>query len=71
MAGIFAQQILVDGDAKKRVEERLARIEEIESKRPCKKCFYYNPARIIRCTCGRKCNFEHDQFSPGAGYPDI
>ncbi len=51
-------------DPRARSKERLSRLKEIERDRPCKKCFYYNPVRMIRCTCGQRCDFEHSMFKP-------
>lgn len=66
MAGIYDhyQHYTIEPGADERRKKRLENLKEINEKRPCKKCSYYNPGYFASCRCNYLCNFNHDRFKP-------
>ena len=64
MAGIYDhyQPYVIEPGSNERREQRLKNLKEINQKRPCKKCSYYNPSYMFSCRCSYSCNFNHDNF---------
>lgn len=48
--------------AKDRIESRLKDLDKINKERPCYKCIFNHPKKLISCASPKKCNFYHDQF---------
>ena len=64
MAGIYDhyQHYAVEPGSNERRQQRLEKLKEINEKRPCKKCVFYNPSYMSSCRCSYSCNFNHDYF---------